>query len=129
MGLHVCMGASLACSFGLAPSSLIVLPVNRVLTSSMPAATIMDYVPLVNIPTFGMCMSPTNPAFIAATSAALGTPTPVPCIPVTTTPWTPGSLKVLEGGFPVLNNTSECLCMMGGVITIGSPGQETEMVP
>lgn len=54
MGIHVCMGATLMCSFGVAPSSLVVLPQNRVLTSNVPAANIMDHIPIVNIPPFGM---------------------------------------------------------------------------
>jgi hypothetical protein len=129
MAMHVCNGAMMACSFGMAPSTLMVLPVNRVLTSSQPAATIMDNIPLVNVMPFGMCFSPANPMFAAATSAALGVPTPVPCIPVTTSPWIPGSPTVLEASIPVLNNTSTLMCMWAGVITIGEPGQMTEMVP
>ena len=39
----------MVCSFGAAPSTLTVLPVNQVMTSSQPAATIMDHVPMVNI--------------------------------------------------------------------------------
>ena len=38
MGMHVCMGATLQCSFGAAPSNLVVLPVNAVVTSGVPAA-------------------------------------------------------------------------------------------
>ena len=41
------------CSFGAAPSSLVVLPTNGALTGS-PAATIMDHQPIVNVPPFGM---------------------------------------------------------------------------
>ncbi len=48
MGLTVCGGASLQCSFGAAPSSLMVLPENRV-TTSMPIANIMDKVAFVNV--------------------------------------------------------------------------------
>ena len=44
------------CSFGMAPSSLVVLPSNRV-----PDANIMDHIPMVNIMPFGMCMSLANP--------------------------------------------------------------------
>ena len=57
---HVCNGALLACSFGAAPSTLTVLPTNRVMTSSQPAATIMDHKPMVNIAPFGLCMSHAN---------------------------------------------------------------------
>jgi hypothetical protein len=73
---------TLTCSFGSTPASLIVLPVNRTNAEGTPAATIMDNVPLTNIPSFGVCMAPTNPVVIAATSAASGTPTPAPCVPV-----------------------------------------------
>jgi len=65
MPQHVCHGALLACSFGVAPSSLMVLPTNRVMTSSQPAATIMDHQPMVNIAPFGLCMSLANPVSAA----------------------------------------------------------------
>ena len=129
MAQHVCNGASLACSFGVAPSTLAVLPANRMLTSSQPAATIMDYIPLVNIMPFGVCMTPSNPAVAAATAAALGVLTPQPCIPVTVTPWAPGDPTVLEGGLPVLNSTSTATCLWGGVIQVVVPGQFTHTVP
>ena len=61
MSMHVCSGAMLMCSFGVAPSTLTVLPVNRTMTGNMPAANIMDHIPMVNIMPFGMCISPTNP--------------------------------------------------------------------
>ena len=80
---HVCMGALLQCSFGVAPSSLVVLPVNKMMTSFVPAANIMDHKPMVNIMPFGMCTSPSNPVVAAATAAALGVLTPMPCIPNT----------------------------------------------
>jgi Domain of unknown function (DUF4280) len=122
------MGAMLTCSFGMAPASLIVLPANKV-NATTAAATIMDYVPMTNIPTFGACMSIANPTVASATAAALGVLTPMPCIPVTTSPWTPGSATCMIGGFPALNNTSTCMCNWAGVITIGYAGQATTMVP
>jgi hypothetical protein len=127
--MHVCNGATLKCSFGMAPSTLVVLPVNRVITGYQPAATIMDYIPMVNIMPFGMCMTPSNPAVAAATSAAMGVLTPVPCIPVTTAPWVAGAVNVLEGTFPTLDNVSTLMCTWGGVITVTVPGQVTEMIP
>ena len=36
MPLQVCMGAMMQCSFGMAPSSLVVLPTNRVMTNKVP---------------------------------------------------------------------------------------------
>ncbi len=128
MALQVCMGAMLKCSFGLAPSTLAVLPVNRVSTVT-PDANIMDHIPMVNIMPFGMCTTQSNPAVAAATAAALGTPTPAPCVPATTTPWVPGAPTVLLGNMPTLDSTSTLNCMWGGVITISQAGEQTVNVP
>jgi len=95
----------------------------------MPPATIMDNKPIVNIPTFGVCMSLANPTVAAATAAALGVLTPMPCIPVTAAPWAPGSPTVMIANNPALNNSSTCMCNWAGVITISVPGQFTAMVP
>ena len=118
MAMLVTMGAQLQCSFGVAPSALIVTPENKVTDHNVPVATIMDYLPGKNIVPFGMCNAPTNPAFIAATAAKLGVPTPVPCTPVTTAPWAPGSPKVLIAGKPALTNTSKAMCAWAGVISV-----------
>jgi hypothetical protein len=128
MGQIVCGGAMLKCSFGAAPSSLMVLPTNRVVTA-MPIANIMDYVPMMNILPFGMCSSPANPTVAAATAAALGVLTPMPCVPVTPAPWIVGSPTVLVANFPALNNSAKCMCAFGGVIEINMPGQMTIEVP
>jgi hypothetical protein len=125
MPQQVCMGASLTCSFGTAPSSLIVVPKNRVNSRNMPAANIMDNMAMVNVMPFAMCTTVTNPAVAAATSAALGVLTPQPCIPVTPAPWTPGSPTVLIGNMPALNNTCTLNCMWGGVISVTNAGQQT----
>jgi hypothetical protein len=130
MGQQVVTGALLQCSFGAAPSSLIVIPKGLpVLTSGLPAASIMDFAPIANIPPFGMCSTPSNPMVAAATAAALGILTPMPCIPVTVAPWFPGSPTVLINNFPALNNSSKCMCMWGGVISINFAGQVTEQIP
>ena len=128
MGFCVCGGAMMMCSFGMAPSTLNVLPTNRV-TTSMPIATIMDNIPMVNIMPFGMCTSMSNPQVAAATSAALGVLTPMPCIPVTTAPWAPGSPTVLVGNYPALNNSSKLMCNWGGVIQITNHGTTNIQVP
>ena len=125
----VSMGAVLKCSFGLAPYSLVVLPVNRVMGEGPPAANIMDHVPMVNIMPFGMCTSPSNPTVAAATAAALGVLTPMPCIPNTPAPWVPGAATVLLGNQPALDSVSMCNCIWAGVITIAQPGTVKTMVP
>ncbi len=129
MAQQVTMNAQLSCSFGTAPSTLVVLPTNRVLSSDLPAANIMDHVPILNIPPFAMCTSLANPTVAAATAAAQGVLTPMPCIPVTPAPWAPGVPTVLIGTFPALDSTSKCMCAWAGVISIVTPGQITEAIP
>jgi len=128
MGLSVCGNATLQCSFGMAPGTLMVTPQNKTVTS-MPIANIMDNKPMVNILPFGMCSSLTNPTVASATSAALGVLTPMPCVPNTTAPWAPGSPTVLIANQPALNNSSKLMCMWAGVISIVNPGQTTIQVP
>jgi hypothetical protein len=114
--------SQLLCSFGLAPSVLNVLPDKRVLVEGKPAACITDMVPILNIPPFGMCTSMANPMVAAATAAALGVLTPMPCIPVTAGPWAPPAAQTLLGGIPALTSSGQCHCAWGGVITILFPG-------
>jgi hypothetical protein len=128
MAMQVCMGAMLQCSFGVAPSSLVVLPANRVMTGT-PAANIMDGKPMVNVMPFGMCQSLANPTVASATAAALGVLTPMPCIPVTPAPWAPGAATVMIGGMPALDNNSKLMCNWGGVIQINDPGQTVVQIP
>jgi hypothetical protein len=122
MGAQVVMGATLQCSFGVAPSSLMVLPTNRVLGST-PAANIMDNVPMLNVLPFGMCSSPANPTVAAATAAALGVLTPMPCVPFTAAPWLPGVPTVLIGNMPAVDSNCKLMCNWGGVIQVINPGQ------
>jgi hypothetical protein len=126
---HVCNGATLKCAMGMAPSQLVVLPKNQVMTGSNPAANIMDNIPLVNIMPFGNCMSPTSPATAAATAAALGVLTPMPCVPMIPAPWAPGSATVTLAFMPALNKSSMLTCAYGGVITIQVEGQMTHAIP
>ncbi|HCQ7756475.1 DUF4280 domain-containing protein [Citrobacter sp. 50677481] len=124
----VCNGATLQCSFGLAPSTLCVVPISRTLVNSVPMANIMDNKSFVNILPFGMCSSMANPTVAAATAAAIGVLTPMPCIPVTIAPWMPGSPTILVGGMPALTAQSKLMCNWGGVIQIVFPGQVTTIV-
>lgn len=126
MGFCVCGGAVLSCPFGVAPSMLNVLPLNKAVTT-MPLATVMDNKPILNILPFGMCNSISNPTVAAATAAALGVLTPMPCVPVTSAPWSPGSATVQIGGQAALTDSSQCNCMWGGVIQIKFAGQITIM--
>jgi len=129
MPMQVVNGAQLQCSFGAAPSTLMVTPVKREKVANQFAANIMDHVPTVNIMPFGMCASLANPTTASATSAASGVLTPTPCMPVVPAPWTPGAPSVLVANQPALNNPSKCMCTWQGVITIVSPGQATTQIP
>lgn len=128
MGNIVCSSAMIKCSFGTAPSSLTVLPKNKVITAT-PIANIMDNVPMLNILPFAMCTSIANPSVASATAAALGVLTPMPCIPVIAAPWAPGSPTVMVAGQPALNNSSKVMCNWAGVIEITNAGQMTIDVP
>ena len=125
MGLQVINGAVCACSFGTAPSSLVVLPTNAVNAANQPAATLMDNIPFTNVMPFAMCTSMANPSVASATAAALGVLTPMPCTPVPAGPWSPGVPTVTIKGMPVLDNASILTCSYGGVISITFAGQTT----
>ena len=129
MAMQVCMGAVLQCSFGMSPSSLVVLPTNSTYTDQVPDANIMDHVPMVNIMPFAMCTSLGNPSVAAATAAAMGTLTPMPCLPNTPAPWVAGAPTVMLGNAPSLDAVSTLICSWGGVIKITAPGEVTVSVP
>jgi len=122
----VVSSAMLSCTMGAAPAPLTVIPTGIPVTAGgQLVAKIMDTIPVANLPTFGMCVSPANPAVTAATAAAMGVLTPMPCLPIPTGPWQPGSTKVVAAGVPVLTAGSTCQCAWAGTIAIGFPGQAT----
>ena len=129
MAISVTASAQCICSFGTAPSALMVLPEAMAMAQQKPMATIMDNKPMVNIMPFAMCTSMSNPQVSAATAAAAGVLTPMPCVPVTNAPWTPGSTTVMIKGKPALNNTCKLMCNWGGIISIANPGATTVMIP
>jgi hypothetical protein len=129
MSSQVVNGAQLMCSFGVAPSSLVITPQNKVQAEHQNAANIMDFIPMTNIMPFGMCMSIANPQVAAATSAAMGVLTPQPCQPNVVAPWAPGSPNVMIANQPALDNVSMCNCIWAGVITVQMPGTVQREVP
>lgn len=114
MANPVVMSALCTCSFGVVPCPLPVTSQQTVQTMNMLQATIMDN----KLPTFGMCSNPANPTVAAATAAAMGVLTPMPCVPLTVAPWVPGAPTVLVCGKPLLNNSSKLMCSYGGVIQV-----------
>ncbi len=129
MPLQVCTGAMMQCTFGMAPSSLVVLPTNKVMTNMVPDANIMDHIPMTNIMPFGVCQSLANPTVAEAPAAALGVLKPMPCIPNIPAPWIAGAPTVLLGNFRTLDNVSQLICTWGGVITFTDAGETTVEVP
>lgn len=123
-----CMGSQMKCSFGSAPAGL--LPTFKpIMTSNKVAANIMDHIPIVNVPTFGMCKSLANPTVASATAAAMGALTPMPCIPATPAPWVTGAPTVLLANFPALDDTAKLMCMWAGVIEFTNATQATHQIP
>ncbi|MEX6627298.1 DUF4280 domain-containing protein [Tenacibaculum salmonis] len=120
----VCTGASISCSFGSATSSFTVLPINEVNSDSMPAATVNDYIPLVNIMSFGECSSELNPTVSAIIASSSGATTTAPCIPSTITPWSPGISDVLINGMNALDDGSTCDCLWEGSVSFSDAGEE-----
>jgi Domain of unknown function (DUF4280) len=118
----VTASATVSCSFGTAPATLVALPTPRVLVEGRPVATVTDAAPLVNVATFAMCTSLANPQVAAATAAALGVLTPMPCVPATTGTWTPTAPRTVVGGRPVLAQGAVCMCAFGGVVQVVVPG-------
>lgn len=113
-------GCVLTCSFGTVPMPFVSLPLpGKPVVNGMPVGLITDTLP-INIPPFVLCMTQANPAVAAATAAALGTPTPAPCLPVIT-PWTPPSLVATYNGVPLATVSSKATCTFGGVISVSVP--------
>jgi Domain of unknown function (DUF4280) len=125
MPKSVVNGAALQCTMGVAPGTLTILPTNMTQGDEQNAATVMDFQPMTNIGTFGMCQSPSNPQVAAATAAAMGVLTPQPCVPMTTSPWTPGSSTTTINNLAALTDSCTCMCTWAGTISITQAGQTT----
>jgi hypothetical protein len=124
----VANGAQIMCDMGASPSVLAVIPgpphIATAAPPPAPLATITDVLPMANIPSFGMCMSPANPAVQAATAAASGVFTPAPCVPATAAPWDPPE-PVLISEVPAFGQDATCECAWAGTIAVINPGQVT----
>ena len=129
MGSFITAGALITCSFGLTPCPLVVSPARNVFLSGRQKANIMDFIPFTNISSFGMCSAPTNPEVIAATAAAMGVFTPMPCIPAIVSPWMVGAPTVLVQGAPALTDMDRNMCMWLGVISFTNNGQLPPIPP
>lgn len=120
----IVQGTILKCTFGNVPTPMMVLPDKKV-NAMFPVAVKSDHIPLLNILPFGMCSNPANPMVAAATAAALGVLTPMPCIPCTMQEWTSACGKVKVCGAEALNMDSQLSCLYGGRIQAEAPVQPT----
>ena len=127
MATQTCTGARLACSMGTAPSVFNATP-KLATAGGKPVGTVQDFAPFMNVAPFGMCLSPANPVVAAATAAASGVLTPMPCVPATVSPWTPGASTVRVAGVPALTGSSTLSCLWNGLITVSDPGQTAVQV-
>jgi hypothetical protein len=111
-------GDKIICPFAMGgTAALIVNPSRKTFLDGMPMANIMDFQPVSNIPSFGVCAALSNPAVAAATAAAFGALVPQPCTPSIAAPWAPGKPDLLVEGFPALLVTDTTKCAWGGVIS------------
>ena len=117
----VLLGATLKCSHGTAPSAL-AISTHGASGDASAVATVEDFAPMTNVKPFGMCQTQTNPQVAAATAAALGVLTPQPCVPVITSPWTPGSSVVKVEDVLALTDDSTCSCTWTGSISVSDAG-------
>lgn len=117
----VCTGATLRCSYGSATATF---SATGAMVSAGAAAGVVSDTTTANVPPFGNCTSPSNPAVNSATQAAQSpTPVPQPCMPVLTNDWTPGAAKVTVRPAAALTSSSQCSCSWNGAITVTDPGQ------
>jgi hypothetical protein len=117
MSKHVEMGGVCQCQFGTSTS---ILNVGGVI----PIATVLDFVPFLNIQPFGTCVCPGNPQVASATAAAMGVLVPQPCVPATEEPWTAPSAHLMVDGESGLCPDSTVRCRWGGVIQLVLPRSE-----
>lgn len=113
-------GSLLQCTHGVAPAAFVATPKPAPMVNGALAIATVEQTTLNNVATFVMCNSPTNPAVAAATSAAMGVLTPMPCVPVLT-PWTPSPVVPTVTMLPTASALSTCNCMHGGLIRISLP--------
>lgn len=102
-------GAKLKCTLGSMESELQVPKNNGAVVKQGNEAVITNFIPEVNIQSFGICNCP-------LTGEA-------PCIPVTVMPWIQGKMDYLIGEIPALMEDSILPCLKGGIISVKKHGQ------
>lgn len=127
--LYVYSGAMMKCTMGTSLARLTVPQKHDNSDTGNPKASINDHKPLVNFGLFGRCRSLGYPATAAATAAAHGRLTPMPCMHNTPFPWTngmKGEIDNIVNDKSALLKSDTCQCLWGGTISFVSNGQTSE---
>ena len=103
---YTVMGARLKCNFGSVPGFFLIPIPKGATIKGKPIATELDFIPFVNIPSFGVCKNKG-----------------MPCTPATTIPWekTKTDMRIME--VPAVTTESCLICALGGRITVETSGQ------
>ncbi|ODN42564.1 PAAR-like protein [Piscirickettsia litoralis] len=119
--LGIASGATVKCDKGLAEMPLNIIPLGKEYGPGKSMTVMLNVIPYLNIPSFGSCMSSSNPLAIANFGIL-----PTTCIPLVT-PFFPTAVltKVLD--IPVATDKSECYCIFSALsskLTVADPGQD-----
>lgn len=122
---YVVRGATMVCSCG-SHGRKINLPVcHGSYINNKPMMNKNDWKPLVNIPEFGVCSSPTNPNTAKVTLVGEdGNPVAgAPCTPAILSCWQNAKEDTIIDGAAALTTDSKLICSLGGIITFKTDGQ------
>lgn len=125
-GSYVVAGAILSCSFGTQPTRLTMPECHGTYVKGKAQMNVGDFVPGVNISSFGNCSCSMNPAVQSSNLVDIYGVKKAPCIPVMTIPWLNGKHDVHVAGQPALLSGCTHQCLYGGVIRIEDDGQELD---
>jgi len=123
---YVVAGAILSCSYGTQPTRLKRPFSHGVYVKDKAQMNIGDYLPSVNIKSFGNCSSPLNPAVQASKMVDIYGVKKAPCRPALTQSWLHGKSDVLIEGQPALTHNCTHQCLYAGNIKIEDDGQELD---
>ncbi|BFH17763.1 DUF4280 domain-containing protein [Paenibacillus melissococcoides] len=123
---YVVAGAIVSCSYGTQPGRLKMLQSHGTYLKGKAQLNTGDFVPGINIPSFGNCFSPLNPAVQASNMVDIYGVKKAPCVPVVTIPWANGKGDVLVDGKPALLSRCTHQCLYCGTIRIENDGQDLD---
>lgn len=123
MGFLATTGCVSMCSMGMIPVPLTFINPMVLGGGALPSGCILDMVPYMNIPPFGLCRSLLNP--ITAALSWWGGLTPGPCIFAPLGTWLPIKPNIVGSVAPVLTSDCKLMCAFAGCIQINIPSQFT----